>query len=507
MKLLIFISIAVIGNVCSEILTLNEDRSQLDFLEKILETFLVHQESVTVFNFDKSFYLREQESSVVEVIQRIAPVMIYDELWDEMVERINDMGDELNLPSTTKSYFSTTADIDLMKKHLPLFAKINTNGKWIFAMINIKLSEIESILVEAWVEHKMANILALMVAGDEMRVVSYNPFELHNDKHGKFWSVEVTSESLSGILNKLENIFDAKVKNLQNYKLKATKFFDISENSAILDNEMMKVFEATLNTKFVIDALPEGQIHGYRLSNGSFTGAMRKVEEGLTDIAMNNRLFTSVESTNCAFLNPAGVTNFKYVMRRSPKEPTFLNYHLVQAFDFRTRVLYAVTSSSFVLVLVVSNILRRNFMENLASDDVSTTLLMAIGIQCSVSMPIKKKISIHQRIAIFSLLVFSLITCNAYQGTIVGNLSRPGKSTRTINTMEQLLESDLNLTVITSLLNLFKHNDDDESTLNDIQKRLYHRQVINHTLLVQDVATILLKQAKQTILSKFVMSN
>lgn len=502
MKFLNFISIAFISNVYSKILTLEEeDQSLFNLTGKIIEAFFVDQESVTIFNVDKSLELREQESSVAKVIQGIAPVMIYDELCDELAVKISDMGEELDLPSTTKSYLLTTASIDLMTKYLPLFAKINTNGKWIFAMIDIKQSEIESILVKAWVEHHMANIVVLMFFEDEMRVMSFNPFELHNNKHGTFWSPsEVTSENLSDILEKLEDIFDGKVRNLQNYQLFATRFLEISEHNKILDKEMMKVFETTLNTKFVLTSSLDGEYHGNRLDNGSFTGSIRMVEKGLTDIAMNNRLMSPMESTNCAFLNPAGETSMKYVMKKSPQASTFLQFHLIQAFDKKTGIFYALTSIIFILVLLFSSVFKRKFMKRFIIDDVSMTLLMTVGIQCSVSMPLKKKTS-AQRILIISLVVFSLITCNAYQGTIVSNLSRPVASKGTIDTLEQLLQSNLNLTVLTSLPDIFSSNDD-ESNVNRIQKLLHQRQIINHSMKVEEVDKILLNKENQAVLSK-----
>lgn len=502
MELHILILIFFTSKACSEILSLKHNRSQFDLLGKILEEFFLDQESVTIFNVDKSLYLREHESAVAEVIQKIAPVMIYDELWNELASRITDMGDELNVPSTTKSYFLTTASVSLTIKHLPLFAEINANGKWIFTTVELKQSEVESILATAWNQYKMANILALTFIDDKMSVVSFNPFETQNEKHGKFWYSEVNSESLLKILKKVSNIFDMKVKNLQTYFLKATKFLDISEHNKLLDAEMMKVFEKTLNTKFTFAVSRDGDYHGTRLSNGTFTGSIREVEEGLTDIAMNNRLFSPMDSTNCAFLNPAGATDMKYIMRKSPSALTLLNFHLVQAFDWPSRFLYLLISLTFIAVFIVSKMLDRKHGKNLPYDEVFMVVLMTLGVQCSISMPSKKIASIHQKILIMSLLVFSLIKCNAFQGTIVSNLSRPMKSTGEINTLEQLLKSDLNLTALTILPDLFKPNEN-ETNVNGIQKRLYQRQTLDNFLSVEKADEVLMGQPKQAILSKF----
>lgn len=209
-----------------------------------------------------------------------------------------------------------------------------------------------------------------------------------------------------------------------------------------------------------------------------------------------------MNSTNCAYLNPVGVTDMKYIMLKAPRQLTMLYYHAVQTFDKKSRWIYAVTYTILILVWHLMNILRMKIMnEKCKKNDFSKLLLMVLGFQCSISVPIKGNRSLHQRILICLCLISALIKCSAFQGLIISNLNRPKRS-HDINTLEELLATDVNLTALTVIPNLFKPNED-ESNVNKIQKRLYQRQrVVN--LMVDDYLKEVFKRANQAVLSTLI---
>lgn len=218
----------------------------------------------------------------------------------------------------------------------------------------------------------------------------------------------------------------------------------------------------------------------------SLTGELRDIEDGLADIGMNNRLLSNMNSTNCAFLNPVFVTQMKYMIAKSPKQLKLLHYHSVQAFDQKTRWIYLITYTILLFAWYLTNILRNKIVyEPQAKTDFLKLVLITLGIQCSTSVSIKKNLPWHQRILICSCLVGALIKCNAFQGAIICNLNLPKKSFD-INTLEQLLQSDKNITAFTVIPDLFKPNEN-ESNVNQIQKRLYQRQTIDSVSTLQNL--------------------
>lgn len=192
----------------------------------------------------------------------------------------------------------------------------------------------------------------------------------------------------------------------------------------------------------------------------------------------------------------------KYVILKFPQEKSILRFHVMQAFDWPTKFAYGVTFFSIVFAWSYLNALRAKFIRRKRSgDSLAKLFLMVVGIQSSVAIQVRRRAPTYQRILIASLLIHSLITCNSFQGAILNNLTHP-KKTPNINTLNEILASDLNLTALVSIPDLFKPNED-ASNVNRVQLELYHRQTVDHELSVEEVHTKgIFKLAKQAVLSE-----
>lgn len=260
--------------VYCEIQNMSEpEHPDLIFLDNIMTKFLENQESVTFFDIDQSITLKIHTIMILKILQSILPVKVYGGLNKALAENIHDMGNELSIPSTTKSYFVISMSTDLFFDKLRLFSQVNTNGRWFFVLVNVEQTQVKSLLTSAWTAHKMANILVLYLDKQyKMFIESYNPFKIKDKQRGTFWNSVVNYQNIPAILKMVENIFETKVRDLQHYKLKAAYFSDISYLNSILDKQMMEVFEKTLNTKFTFVGPRDGRYLGTRQPNGSITG-------------------------------------------------------------------------------------------------------------------------------------------------------------------------------------------------------------------------------------------
>lgn len=249
----------------------------LALITSVITSFVAKQESVTVFDVDKSEKLFGRKSALYRTIHSSIPILIYDGLDETRASAINDMGGELEVPSITKSYFVISSSAKILEANLKHFATINTNGRWFFGLIGVEKSEVENVLRTCWTKHRMTNIVGMSLNPDKkINVQSYNPFNVVNNQ-GTFSSEELNIDSLPKILNSIENFLDQKVKMLKNYKFIATRFIDKSDHSLILDAEFMEVFQKILNVQFTIEPPSDGLFFGKRLRNGSFTGLSAKI--------------------------------------------------------------------------------------------------------------------------------------------------------------------------------------------------------------------------------------
>lgn len=225
----------------------------VNLFETILHAFLTKQDSITVFNVDQSLDSTTYDDLVLQMMQSIKPVRIFDGMNEEFVKKYNDMGDELNLPSDTKSYFVLSTTTELLRSNFQFFSRINANGKWIFVIVNVDPKSVELLLINAWNEHKMANILVIFSdSHSKVFIKDYNPFKLVDGQHGSFWTSEINEKYILYISKHIENIFEKKVTNLHNYPLKASFYHGQYGYNRKYDEEMSRIFEKVLNTQFSI---------------------------------------------------------------------------------------------------------------------------------------------------------------------------------------------------------------------------------------------------------------
>lgn len=78
----------------------------------------------------------------------------------------HDMGAGSSYPSTINGYMVFVDHIEIFLGFLLKFSKINSNGKWIFIFDKHSLSDVELSLEQAWIRHRMLNILGIVVIGD-----------------------------------------------------------------------------------------------------------------------------------------------------------------------------------------------------------------------------------------------------------------------------------------------------------------------------------------------------
>lgn len=196
------------------------------------------------------------------------------------------------------------------------------------------------------------------------------------------------------------------------------------------------------------------------------------------DIVLNSKMVRSYNLTSTAFLNPVRVRDYRFIMKKKQQPTTFLQFHFLQAFCIHTRCAYGGTLTVFVLVYyhLVYKIWNKISNKSDSADDFFKIVLVSLGMQSTVSMNIRGITSHSHRMILSSLLILSLVMCNAFEGTIVGKLMYPIE-VQQVNSLDDLLSDNFNLTAFTTLTDIFKPNEN-SSNVNSIQKKLYERQTV-----------------------------
>lgn len=422
-----------------------------------------NQKSVTFFN-DNNDTCRDEKASasklvVLKSLHKTSSVIFYNDLNLKLALNIHDMGFEINSPSITKGYLFLSRSARRTTKSLGLFSKINTNGRWIFVLSEVEVSEIKPLLIKAWTKYKMLNILIFLIniSHEKFVLASFNPFELNGRKRGKFFIQNINHETIDVILNYSLGMLDKKIKNLHGFGLDFGMFPSETTASPVydsnktfvkyedLDGKMAEMFGQYMNAKINYILPPDNYEIGFRLPNKTFTGSIGLVEYGHVDMACNCRLLLYQDTENCAYLNPIDVINMRYMVPKQNATAIKLQFSILQMFSFKVRCLFfivVVTMMCFwFLIDGFSFVILQTDEKNFAFIDM---IFYTVSVLSYVAIPGKKFRKNHNRIILAFLLMFAIIMCSIFQGAVTSCLSNSGKFSD-INTMEELIHSDLKL--------------------------------------------------------------
>lgn len=241
-------------------------------IKNIISKCLVGKESITIFAMETSRNFSKQQNKMYQIIELVKPVYVFNSIDETLAEKINDMGNELEVPSTTKSYFVMSENISSLSRNLKLFSRVNTNGQWIFFLMNFQMIEVHNLLKTAYKNYRMLNLLIVFFDLESlMYVATYNPFKINKNSHGEVFSLQVNLENLQQIVQNVDNFFDKKVGNLQGYPLNVSYYSELSVLNTFLDFEMFEVFQRKLNCTFNYVQTRDSAF-GLRLPNGTLTG-------------------------------------------------------------------------------------------------------------------------------------------------------------------------------------------------------------------------------------------
>lgn len=421
------------------------------------------------------------------------------------------MGNELVSPSTTKGYVVITGSLIILKESVIRFARINTNGKWMMFLIDLEISKAKTLLKEAWTNYKMINILVILVDLKQYKftVLSYNPFILNDDEsRGQFWNMELNAATIEEAVKNIDGIYERKVKNLHGFPLNVIMFElkvvtpkPILDGNSVrykfLDGVLAQMFQSYLNCRINFMPPRDNTNAGIRHSNGSFTGVLLEMEKGTVDFSGNVKLMMPVGTTNTTFLKPIDTFNLKYMVPKYNTSVVPLNYTVLHLFNCQARLLFLIVFIFMVIVWYFLGVLKFRHQKSLKFQDL---FFFIVSAQSGVGLQARKFTRNHDRIMLLFLMIFSLIVCNTFQGVITRNLSLPGKS-KDINTLKDLIKSDLKLMALVQIKDLFKPNAD-ESNVNQMQKKLYQRQIIDFNQMGHLVDDLGVKRKKIGILGK-----
>uniref|UniRef100_A0A336M3E0 CSON011388 protein n=1 Tax=Culicoides sonorensis TaxID=179676 RepID=A0A336M3E0_CULSO len=332
-------------------------------------------------------------------------------------------------------YICVCTDYNHCFNHELLYlSTINPLANIVLITDGIHLVSVKKFFANAWKRYKMLNIL--IVNTKNYASFIYNPFNST--------VIRITTETKFDF----HQFHVERTSNLYGYPLKINVFDCLMLCRVLKDfkyelacSEILYAIKRLMNITLEYVEPSDKEEFGYIHPNGTYMGALGEIEYNRVDIAVDLRIIAEFQdASNLYFLKPAFPVKFCFVV---PNNFYPLTFEVFPHKFVDNTVLFLVIFSMFTLIVVTYTI---NTIQNPASKtNITNIALSYFSIYNNVST-VSTPTNFYGRLLYATMLLFTIIMANSYQGSIITQLNRRG-SAANIDTIQQLLTSGLAIRV------------------------------------------------------------
>lgn len=387
----------------------------------------------------------------------------------------------LSAYSTIEGFYIKCAFKDSLAL-LPNISSFNPRAK---LLINLDLGtfkEAEELLKVAFFKHKMLHVAVFLfrsgfeegdyVSSNNHSLCFLNPFEQNsvgNKGKGHFKCFNISK--VDPEYNKEINIFVRKrVQNLHKFPLRIEIYEESLLSKAVrnergditnyeyADGDTVAHLAKRMNFTPIFVNINDSSKHGYKLSNGTFTGSLGLIEDDKADYIAIPIMISDYETKKAYFLNPIAVKQLYFVYRKRENSRKIFAA-VFNKLDTTTKFLAFGFTVLLPFVYITINKLESNIMRNFPERSATRNGFYVLSLLSNVSAKHSKLRA--SRLVVLVILFYSLITTSLLQGKIVENLNYE-QDTNRIKTTNELIKQDYKLIMDRSWSTIFKNQSGSE---------------------------------------------
>lgn len=250
------------------------------------------------------------------------------------------------------------------------------------------------------------------------------------------------------------------------------------------DGEILKILSSSMNFNVNFVKPLYGTSFGLPLPNGSYTGALAMIEYGKVDLHANIRSISRFGTQNLSMLTTIEICEFFFLTPKHVPGTKYLNISIFWIYDFNVRIFMVILLSLIAILWYLMQLIAKRYIHsNGGGSGESPNLLEIILIIFKVfhfGPVVKQHQHTYNRIILSTLLLFSIIVCYSYQGTIVSQLSA-GPENQDMMTIEDVIKSEMPILSHTSEPDMFKPPPGTPIDVNSVNYKLLQRNTVNNT--------------------------
>ncbi|XP_039447843.1 uncharacterized protein LOC120427071 [Culex pipiens pallens] len=362
-----------------------------------------------------------------------------------------------------EAFLAWGSEETLLTRIIPYIAIRNPQAKVILRSYLLSRDEVAHLFYQSWYMHNMLNVLVInYLDRHRIELCVFNPYAM---VHGGDVDVRaqdlnctlITDENqLAGFLRRLDRFERRRVRKLNGYNLTVAMHESKGSMSAfdcILDNfhisdvdmDILKIIQEKMrfNATYINSELELSV--GYVNPNGSMAGVLLLIESNKIDLAANSRIIHDYGTKNLLYLRYITTEKLMFLVPRNYFENRDKEIVFINPFSITYLIVNMIFSIVIPLLLLALEKILKYVRPAKRNYHFGVSVLCMIGIIYNVS--VKQPKATRKRFVIFGLLVYNIVSYPVWQAVTIRYLNSDNQNLNNINTLEELLETDLELRV------------------------------------------------------------
>ncbi|XP_055585240.1 uncharacterized protein LOC129738080 [Uranotaenia lowii] len=346
---------------------------------------------------------------------------------------------------------------------MPNLVHRNLQSKIVLIGYRLPKGKIAYIFHHAWNWYKLLNVVVINVIGDDkIKICTFEPFGTQERQADSVQLEDLRCVSLRSLeemevyLLEFDQFIEARTKQLNGHPLTVamhesqgtTSAFDCILDSITIrdvDMHLLDIFQKKMNftVNFIHSDLEISM--GYIFPNGSLAGSLEMIQNCQVDLAANSRIIHNYNEFNVFYLNYIATDKLKFLVPSNYYAGRDKRMILINPFSIAYMMLNVILSIVIPIILLVLERMKSHILPIEDHSPLGVTVMRMIGIIYNVS--VRQPVALKKRFIIFGLLVYNIVSYSLWQAVTIGYLEPGNRAVNHINTLEQLLETDLALKV------------------------------------------------------------
>ncbi|XP_053675622.1 uncharacterized protein LOC128725840 [Anopheles nili] len=438
--------------------------SAISMKTKILENYLVNQHTVTVIDSSPEIPLMSPYC-----LQSPIPTNAFTlQRFQRFVEQSFEQNTQQFEYRTNECFVASGRFEELSAELIPYLSKYNPRARVLLVTQEMSDVELAELFHISWYRYRLLQLVVLnQHSNDSIECCVFNPFRkdmspklnalptLKTDLH---CHVLDSPDELESYNRDLNDFIDDRIYNLHGYPLNIAMHVSNGSTSAYdcilgavsftdIDEQILSIMQSMMNFSLILHKNDLDLSIGYIHQNGTPIGTLGLIENNLIDLAANSRIIHNYDTKNLLYLHYITTEKLMFITPRNYYKDRDITLVFINPFSVAYMLTNVLLSFGVPMIIFLLEYVayRLNVPCEAQQQTFGAKVLDLVGIIYNVSVKLPR--AARKRWILVGLLVYNIVSYPIWQAVTIRYLQPNNQQVNNINSLEQLIETNLALKV------------------------------------------------------------